>query len=246
MVAIAPVTSKIEAGFSRLTGKILTKDFIMKPETAAKLALWSTMTKDAINCIWYTYQSATNEKIPEEKRKFVAFMDFFNGLINVAVPWIIGDRIITKYTDKFIDWANKNYNKGHLKNAGKKLEELAKEDKNFKFLDEDIKEAVSKKIPKELNTKFIKAARIGLAAMTMLVVSQILVKRVLTPLIATPMAGAAQKYSDKQDAKKKAAKDNAGKQTTQTADNAEQSALKAFMANKNGSTNLLKQINVAA
>ena len=37
-------------------------------EAAATIALISTTTKDLVNCIYYTNQSLTNKKIPEEKQ----------------------------------------------------------------------------------------------------------------------------------------------------------------------------------
>ena len=59
-------------------------------EAAATIALISTTTKDLVNCIYYTNQSLTNKKIPEEKRKFVAGIDLSNGVLNVASQATLG------------------------------------------------------------------------------------------------------------------------------------------------------------
>lgn len=85
------------SSFNQYVGKtmndIATKTFIAKSlekgfknpaEYAAKMMVLSFITKDAVNCALYTYQSATNEKIPEDKRGFVAALDFFNGILNVG------------------------------------------------------------------------------------------------------------------------------------------------------------------
>ena len=59
-------------------------------EAAATIALISTTTKDLVNCIYYTNQSLTNKKIPEEKRKFVVGIDLSNGVLNVASQATLG------------------------------------------------------------------------------------------------------------------------------------------------------------
>lgn len=51
---------------------------------AAKVMVYSLVSKDFVNCAIYTYQSANNEKIPKEKRSFVASLDLINGILNVT------------------------------------------------------------------------------------------------------------------------------------------------------------------
>ncbi|MBS4760581.1 MAG: hypothetical protein KHX03_07785 [Clostridium sp.] len=65
-------------------------------DAAATIALLSTTTKDLVNCIYYTKQSLDNEKIPEEKRKFVAAIDLANGFLNVTTQLTLGMYIKNK------------------------------------------------------------------------------------------------------------------------------------------------------
>ena len=77
--------------------KVSNSKFIEKliPERAGdmaeKKAIISTTTKDLVNCIYYTKQSLENEKIPEEKRKFVAGIDLANGIMNVSTQLLLGN-----------------------------------------------------------------------------------------------------------------------------------------------------------
>ncbi len=51
---------------------------------AAQMMVLSFVSKDAVNCVIYTSQSAVNKEIPDEKRPFVMFNDLINGILNVA------------------------------------------------------------------------------------------------------------------------------------------------------------------
>lgn len=87
---------------------------IKDPATfAARMMVLSFVSKDAVNCVIYTTQSATNKKIPEEKRPFVASLDLINGVLNVA-----GQLFAAKLVDaKFVPWLfGKNYS-GSTKNT---------------------------------------------------------------------------------------------------------------------------------
>ena len=59
-------------------------------DIAKTLALYSTTTKDAVNCYYYTTQSYNNKEIPEDKRKFVAGIDLANGILNVISVLMFG------------------------------------------------------------------------------------------------------------------------------------------------------------
>lgn len=90
---------------------IATKTFIAKSlekglkhpaEYAAKMMVLSLVSKDAVNCAFYTYQSLNNEKIPKEKRGFVAALDFVNGIINVGgqlAAFALVDRYFTPWLE---------------------------------------------------------------------------------------------------------------------------------------------------
>lgn len=64
--------------------KSLKKGLEHPAEYAAKMMVLSFITKDAVNCGLYTYQTLNNEKIPEDKRGFVAALDLVNGVINIV------------------------------------------------------------------------------------------------------------------------------------------------------------------
>lgn len=88
----------------KFIAKALEKGYKHPAEYAAKMMVLSFITKDAVNCGLYTYQSATNEKIPEDKRGFVAALDFFNGILNVGgqmlSAWIVEQKFIPKWQGK--------------------------------------------------------------------------------------------------------------------------------------------------
>ena len=76
-------------------------------EIAATVALASTTTKDAVNCVYYTKQSLKNDKIPEENRKFVAAIDLANGILNVVSQLTLGVMIKNR-TPQMFDYLMKN------------------------------------------------------------------------------------------------------------------------------------------
>ena len=65
-------------------GKRLAKDNASARLTS-RIVLASAVTKDAVGCLFYTYQSLNNKRIPEDQRKFVGALDFANGILNVGV-----------------------------------------------------------------------------------------------------------------------------------------------------------------
>ena len=100
---MAVTSNAIEKGVNRVANSnFMRKAFSERAgEIAATVALASTTTKDAVNCIYYTKQSLENEKIPEEKRKFVAAIDLSNGVLNVLSQLTIGAYIKNKAPEIF-------------------------------------------------------------------------------------------------------------------------------------------------
>lgn len=158
---------------------------------AANLALWSTLTKDALGCVMYTTQSYKNKEIPDDKRTFVTALDFSNGVCNVFIPMVTGP-ILSKNSDKlFNKWFGHNFDDGAcnrmyktLTNAGQKVS----------------KENLANVIKKQSKSWGVA----GFGVITMLVYSQILVKRILTPTISTTLADYVKVYIEKYDEKKAA------------------------------------------
>ena len=56
---------------------------------AVAIATVSNLTKDGVNCAYYVTQSLNNERIPEDKRKFVAGLDLANGILNVTLQALV-------------------------------------------------------------------------------------------------------------------------------------------------------------
>lgn len=154
---------------------------------AAGLALASTITKDVINCYYYTTQSYKNKEIPEDKRKFVAANDLSNGFYNVLIPLIASKKIIKAGDNTF----DRHFAKFFDKNSSMLL---------FRKLTSMGIKCELEEVENILTETSKKAAKAGLGVIFALVISQIICKRIITPLLATPSADyvkkAMQKYED--------------------------------------------------
>lgn len=201
--------------------KALEKGFQHPAEYAAKMMVWSFITKDAVNCALYTYQSATNDKIPEDKRGFVAALDFFNGILNVGgqmlSAWIVEQKFIPKWQGKLYTGVLKDPKTGvetNIKSTaplapdvvyqdtehviGSKAAELkeALKEKDCKITYDDVVKNV-KNISEDIVAKVGHSGSRGkdLATGFKIVVTALattaLIKRTITPLIATPLASKA-------------------------------------------------------
>lgn len=109
MVSVRGISNIIERGVNRIANSnIMRKAFSERAgEMAATIALASTTTKDALNCVYYTKQSLENEKIPEHNRTFVAAIDASNGVLNVGSQLTLGAYIKNKAPQMF-DFLAKN------------------------------------------------------------------------------------------------------------------------------------------
>lgn len=68
---------------------------------AAGMLVTSIITKDVVSGYLYTTQSLHNEKIPKEKRKFIAALDAVNCVLMVGGQFLIGKLIERSFTPKF-------------------------------------------------------------------------------------------------------------------------------------------------
>ena len=110
-------------------GKRLAKDNASARLTS-RIVLASAVTKDAVGCLFYTYQSLNNKRIPEDQRKFVGALDFANGILNVGVQVLMAfgvEDAIMRLFDKKL--APKYFSEEEL---NKILKELVELDKNYK------------------------------------------------------------------------------------------------------------------
>lgn len=165
-----------------IAGKIITAAFkpkwvqkIVKPSTpgaAVAVATISCVSKDAINCYYYVTQSLKNEKIPEDKRKFVAGLDLANGILNVTVQSALAygvNKLANWYTEtRFIP---KFFSSERMKNLHSKV-------KTNLPLEKFMENMATNKV----------IAKTGIGVIATLVATQIIAKRIIVPTIATPMA----------------------------------------------------------
>lgn len=174
---MAPIISGKNFYDNLFKTKVMKKLIPANPtDMAATLALISTTTKDAVNCYYYTTQSLHNEKIPEEKRKFVAGLDLSNGILNVVVQFTLGS-IVNKYSPKIFDkWFGNSFGE----EAGKKLYKKIVKSGVTNWSEKSVIEGLSKRK---------KIAEGGFKVIAVLLVTQVIAKRIITPLLATPMAG---------------------------------------------------------
>lgn len=121
MVAIRNISNIVERGVNRIANSnIMRKAFSERAgEMAATIALASTTTKDALNCVYYTKQSLENEKIPEHNRTFVAAIDASNGVLNVGSQLTLGAYIKNKAPQMFDFLARNTKLKGGTLKAAK-------------------------------------------------------------------------------------------------------------------------------
>jgi len=158
---------------------------------AGYAALSSLVLKDAIGCYMYVKQSWNNEKIPKEKRGFVAALDLSNGGLNIVTQILayvlLGEKALNWIFDKTL---GRFFAKGSLKTTCEKIPvDKLKTSQKYQFW-HSMKETES-------------TCRAGFKFLLPLVAATILAKRVIVPLIATPMADGMKKrwFSDKDDVK---------------------------------------------
>jgi hypothetical protein len=167
--------------------------------TAALIATVSNVSKDAVNCAYYTLQSLNNERIPEDQRKFVAALDLSNGIMNVGIQILtafgLSKWIESIFDNKFAKSKDFSMDREVIKEKFAKLpEELKKLTTESQFIEDYAKKMEGR----------VKLARTGFTVLAVNVAMQILTKRIITPLFATPMASYFKEGFEKAEAEKKA------------------------------------------
>ena len=166
-------------------------------DIAKTLALYSTTTKDAVNCYYYTTQSYNNKEIPEDKRKFVAGIDLANGILNVITQLTLG-LVVNKQSDKLFEKIFKGGIVAKPENIAKykqKVNALLQKStltKHISSTEAEIKDAIK---------KTNKIAKGGFGVIAVLIVTQIIAKRMIVPFLSTPLAGFFKNYLDKREQK---------------------------------------------
>lgn len=197
--------------------KSLEKGLKHPAEYAALMMVTSLITKDAVNCGLYTYQSLHNEKIPKENRGFVAALDLANGVINVfgqIGAFVLVERYLTPWLETKFTGVSKNPKTKEetilsktkaslhpdavnldalnvLKEKEKELRSALKgTDVSYEMLRKNPQEVIDGVVKKVGHSGSIgKDITTGLGIVVTALATTALIKRTLTPLIATPIAG---------------------------------------------------------
>lgn len=189
--------SSIQRAFNNkiLDSKILNK-FIYKPASedparfGARMALASALTKDAVGCYYYVTQSLSNEKIPEDKRNFVAAIDLMNGILNVALQFSVGSWLDKKAPEMFKWFTNKKLDPNKTREIASKLSDTIKKEHSSENISmEQIEQFLRDKKVLGATGKTAKWLGVGFSAAVMLIATQVITKRVIVPFLSTPMAG---------------------------------------------------------
>ncbi len=192
------VTNIIDSFYSSGIGKRLANPKATVA-TAALIATASNVSKDAVNCVYYTYQSLTNERIPEDKRKFVSALDLSNGIMNVGIQLImafgIADAITSIFDNKLAKAEDFSDKEEVIKDKFNKLGDELKSKTNYEEFSKHYKNLIKKR--KDL-------ARLGFTVLTVNIAMQVLTKRIITPLCATPLASVFKEKFEKAEERKKA------------------------------------------
>ncbi len=171
--------------------------------TAALIATVSNVSKDAVNCAYYTLQSLNNERIPEDQRKFVAALDLANGIMNVGVQIAMAFGLSA--------WVESVFDNKIAKSKDFSLKEDVIKEKFAKLPEELKKKTTEAQFMKDYVQKMegrIKLAKTGFTVLFVNIAMQILTKRIITPLFATPMASYFKKGFEQAEAEKKAKKEH--------------------------------------
>lgn len=153
------------------------------------LGITSIVLKDGLGCYMYVTQSLHNDKIPEDKRKFVAALDLANGGLNIILQILLHFTISNKLVQAkmFNKLFGKGFDRAALKTYQKVLGKREKfsevQGKQFHRAMDEIKGSVCD----------------ALSNVTSLVAATIVAKRVMVPFIATPLADKAKVWMSRND-----------------------------------------------
>ena len=151
------------------------------------ISIASIILKDGVGCIMYVNQSLHNDKIPEDKRKFVASLDLTNGglmiLAQILMHVTISNKIVqTKMFEKL-------FGKYFDRNSKKMMQIVLHNTEKYKNAsNQDIAESFAR-IKGSVCDAF--------GSLTSLFAATTIGKRVIVPFIATPLAGKVEERMNK-------------------------------------------------
>lgn len=149
----------------------------------------SILLKDGLGCYMYVTQSLNNEKIPEDKRKFVAALDLVNGILMMSLQFLMFKTISNKkFQAKTFD---KLFGKYFDRNAAKGYAAALNGTEKFKGVTGDKFHPALQNYKETVSSAF--------AQLTSLAAATIVAKRMIVPFIATPLAGKAKEWMCRND-----------------------------------------------
>lgn len=190
------MSNPLVTGASKVLGSIqktkpiqkLGNAFNKNPEqTLAYLTVGSIVIKDGVGCYKYVTQSMHNDKIPEEKRKFVAALDLTNGVLMILAQ--IGMFFAMRKMSEPI--FNKVFKKSFNDKNAREIPE------RIRMMQKKEGEVPGRKltIAKEYNSERKEALDLFKFVLD-ISAATILGKRVIVPFIATPLADKVKKKMD--------------------------------------------------
>ncbi len=197
-----------------------------KTKFMSAVSVSSIVLKDGFGCYLYVKQSLNNDKIPADKRKFVAALDLANGGLMIAMQLLMFFTVSNEKLQKKM--FNKLFGKRFERSASKGLQAiLSKQEK--------LKGMTGEEFHKGLE-KYKGSITSAFGCLTSLVAATIFGKRVVVPFIATPLADKTKAWMSRNDKPEKLHKD-----TKNTYDTEEKDILKQNDSEQDDKTNLLEK-----
>lgn len=235
---IGAVTSKIESGASTVLGGLsktkpmrkFAEAFQKDPENMIAMStVASIVIKDGVGCYKYVTQSLNNDRIPEEKRKFVAALDLTNGVLMIAAQ-IAMFFAMKRFSEPIFNKIFKNtFNDKNIKNGIERI----------RMIQGKLGVPVSRKLNLEKDYKTVRKNALDVFKFVADIAAATIVgKRIIVPLIATPLANKTQKLMDKKSGGKHA---DAAATTPTEASTDKQAQDTKKLDVQEGETNLLKR-----
>lgn len=153
------------------------------------IGVGSIVLKDGYGCYLYVKQSLNNDKIPEDKRKFVAALDLTNGglmiLSQLAMFFTISKASVQK------KMFNGLFGKSFTRAASKSWQDILHQKEKFKDITGKQFHAAFDEYKQDMTGVF--------SHLTGLFASTIIAKRIIVPFIATPLADKAKAWMCRND-----------------------------------------------
>ena len=153
------------------------------------IGIASIVLKDGLGCYMYVNQSLHNDKIPDDKRKFVAALDLANGGLMIAMQILMHLTISNKMMQSKM--FKSVYGKYFSRSVTKGYQAILKGQEKYKGMTGQEFHAGMDVIHKKAIAAF--------SNITSLVAATIIGKRIIVPFIATPLADKTKAWMSRND-----------------------------------------------